>query len=288
MKSFFLLVLFGFFSASVHAQGNVTDELKFYDYLLQNKLMHDAALQYNLIIKSPDVSIAQNDSLNYLTGWNLYQQKLLDTSIVHFLKVNASSPYYLKSRFFSAYNLSYLHRLDTALFILNGIQQTGMQGFAQLLNLQKAGIALLNSDGLAFEAASKKFDGSYFATAKEEEKLKTLNLALKTEKKKSPLAAALLSSIIPGLGKIYAGRTGEGVISFVQVSALGCIAVESLNKSGVKSGRFIITASLFSLFYIGNIWGSYFTVSVEKNERRNEIYNAVLFNMHIPLRTVFN
>ena len=266
---------------------NLTGELKFYEYLLEKNLLNDAALQYKNIIGSENLTESQSDSLHFLTGWNLYQTKQLDSSVFHLMMVGKSSKQYLKSRFFSAYNKSYLHEFDSALYILNSIEEQA-NDYTALLNLERAGLALLKNDFVGFKSNAGNFDGHYYATANEEQQLKGFYERLGRQRKKSPLKAGVLSAIVPGLGKVYAGRIGEGVIGFVQVGALGLITAESYNKSGVNSGRFIVAATIFSLFYIGNIWGSYFSIRIEEKEKRNEIYNAILFNMHIPLRTVFN
>lgn len=288
--SFFTLCFFSWLlsSAQTIASKDASTELKFYDYLLQNGLLNDARLQYNIINGVSGLTLAQHDSLNYLTGWSLYQQKILDSSSFHLKNVSFASPLYMKSRFFSAYCKTFIREYDSAVFILNSIEVNDSTPFGKLLNLQRAGIALLKNDSVGFRKSSSAFDGSYYATAKEEKQLVKYYKDLSGQKNKSPAVAALLSTAVPGLGKIYAGKTGEGVIGFLQVVLLGFITAESYNKAGIKSGRFITTASLLSLFYVGNIWGSYFSVSIKKKEKRNEIYNAVLFDMHIPLRTVFN
>jgi hypothetical protein len=61
-----------------------------------------------------------------------------------------------------------------------------------------------------------------------------------------------------------------------------------LRKDGVSSPRFIIYGSLFSLFYIGNIWGSALSVKIKRQEFNEKIDEQILFDMHIPLRTLFN
>jgi hypothetical protein len=279
-----LLLLFSFSASMSQDTLDVNAELRFYDYLLSHGLIQDAALQYEFI--SPHALTAeQTDSLNYLTGWNLYERKLLDSSAAFLLHVSPGSDYYLKSRMFAAYDYSYTGNTDTALYILNNLSVDSSA--AKVIRLQKAGIALLQDDHEKFSRESKDFDGSYFATSAEENQLKKYDLQLKEMKSKSPLLAAGLSAVLPGAGKIYAGKRAEGIISFVQVAAFGLVAWENYHKAGVESARFIVSASVFSLFYIGNIWGSYFSVSIKKNERRNEIKQAILFNMHIPLRNVY-
>jgi hypothetical protein len=100
--------------------------------------------------------------------------------------------------------------------------------------------------------------------------------------------AGIMSAIIPGSGKVYAGKTGQGVITFIQNVALGFQAYEAYRKDGWRSPRFLLYSSLFSFFYVGNIWGSTLTVNVRRQEFNDKINEQILVNMQIPLRTVFN
>jgi len=100
--------------------------------------------------------------------------------------------------------------------------------------------------------------------------------------------AAFYSAIIPGSGKIYAGRLGDGLSSFFIVSSLGLITAENWYKAGIKNPKTIFFGSLFSVFYVGNIWGSYFSVQIQNDEFNHEMDHKILFDLHIPLRTIFN
>ena len=71
----------------------------------------------------------------------------------------------------------------------------------------------------------------------------------------SPWVAGMMSVVIPGSGKIYAGKTGQGIITFIQNVALGVQAYEAYRRDGWKSPRFLIYGGLFSFFYVGNVWG---------------------------------
>jgi len=97
-----------------------------------------------------------------------------------------------------------------------------------------------------------------------------------------------MSSLIPGLGKIYAGKIGQGISSFLTCSMFALIGIEQYNKRGLSDYRTIIASSLFTIFYIGNIWGSYFSVLIAEKEYNNAINKNILFNIHIPLRNFYN
>ena len=292
MKSFFSVIIFLFSFYYARSQStihlNTTEELKFYEYLLRNNLKDDASKQYSRLSTFSNLTRQEEDSINYLTGWSLYMSKQLDSSTSFLLKVSPASLQYCKSHFFAAYNESYLRETDSALYILNNFKLPDEIVFQKLMNFERAGIALLRGDLDGFKLRAMNFDSSYYAITDQEKKLTIYYNLMVKAKTKSPVKAALLSAVVPGLGKIYANKTGEGVIGFVQIGALGLMTAESYNKKGISSARFIVAASLFSLFYVGNIWGSYFSVRIKQKEKRNEIENAILFDMHIPLRVVFN
>ncbi len=71
---------------------------------------------------------------------------------------------------------------------------------------------------------------------------------------KKPLTAALLSSIIPGLGKIYTKNYSDGITSFIITGVLGYIAYDNFKAN--HNVRAWILSGVTALFYGGNIYGS--------------------------------
>lgn len=102
-------------------------------------------------------------------------------------------------------------------------------------------------------------------------------------KNRSPLLAAAMSAVVPGAGKIYAGDLSSGVSTMLIVGALGAMTAESIVKLGIKDWRSISLASIFGLFYIGNIYGSYLSVSIIQNTISDAQKATLLFNIRIPL-----
>ena len=104
---------------------------------------------------------------------------------------------------------------------------------------------------------------------------------------KSAFLAGLYSSLLPGMGKVYAGDYGSGVSAFLTNAALGAMFYENFRKDGIKDPKTIIFGTLFSAFYIGNIWGSVVNVKVHNQILYDGINQQILLELHIPLRTVF-
>ena len=86
---------------------------------------------------------------------------------------------------------------------------------------------------------------------------------------------------------MYVEKPGQGIYQLIIATILGLQTWESYRKDGAESARFIIYGSLFTSFYIGNIWGSTIGVKLYKNEIKKTVDNAILLDMHIPLRTLF-
>ena len=74
---------------------------------------------------------------------------------------------------------------------------------------------------------------------------------------KSPLLAAGLSTIIPGTGRIYAGRFLDGLMGLWMVLLPGTAAYGSLQDSQSMKGNFF--AGITLIFWLGEIYGAYRT-----------------------------
>ena len=99
--------------------------------------------------------------------------------------------------------------------------------------------------------------------------------------------ATLYSTLLPGAGKVYAGRLGEGIASFLAVGTLGLATWDHARKDGISHWTTLALGSLCAYFYIGNIYGSYVSVSLYNQDLRNAQDTAILYHIHIPLRSLF-
>ena len=71
---------------------------------------------------------------------------------------------------------------------------------------------------------------------------------------KSPIIAAGLS-IVPGLGRIYAGRPYDGLFSFMTLSLSGNAAYMAINQKRPYAGPFF--TAVFIIAYLGEIYGGW-------------------------------
>lgn len=287
MRRLFALLFPMLFSLCGRAQQfGFSKELRFAQYLMDKEATAEAIHELSRI-DTTLLSPAQKDSLFYMLGWAAYSTKRLDTCVQSLLKVSPSSSRYDKSRFFSAWCLTYRGQPDSATAILQPLALTDSTS-RELRSLQLAGIALLKRDYPAYRDIERQFSYSSYIDSKEEHRMKDYYDKLSGFKRRSPVLAGLYSAVIPGLGKIYAGKKNQGIAAFLPVISLAALTYEAYRKDGVKSARFIGFGTLFSVFYIGNIWGSTLAVKIRRNEFYKEYDTKILFDMHIPLRNFFN
>lgn len=228
------------------------------------------------------------DSVNYLKGWVLYRQMELRASAASLLKVSAESPVFYKSQFFGAYNLAHTGNLEQSVSVLEGLDVERGSMHAAMRRLQLGGISLLQRDFDGFEEHAAYFPGTFHVMALQEGRMLNHYDVLKSTSLKSPFLAGMMSAAIPGLGRVYAGKPAEGIVSFLYMAAFGFTSYDFYRGGGLRSPLFIISATVTSVFYAGNIVGSVTAARRVNNEFRHEMDQRILFDLHIPLRNAFN
>lgn len=296
-------VLLGLSASAQDTTFSLSRDYAFANHLANQGNHNDAIYVLNKAHK-PGLSQAQKDSIDYLIGFYHYEVKQLDMSLQHFAKVTETSSFYVKSRFLGAFDYAFTNRPKEATAFLDASKlPVNDDKLAQLKNFELAGLALLRRDYDEFDTLASQFTEDHYAFAKEQENLLKLREKLNTMKRKSPFLGGLMSAIIPGSGKMYAGKWGEGMGALSIVAALGLATWESTvkdkrnniliregildEKEGISTQTYIF-GTLFTIFYIGNIYGSVFTVKIKHNEQMQDVNNQILFDLHIPLRTIFN
>jgi len=71
---------------------------------------------------------------------------------------------------------------------------------------------------------------------------------------KSPTTAAILSTFIPGAGKIYTGEIGDGITSLIATALTTYLAISNFKADHQFRGWLFTGVAAF--FYVGNIYGS--------------------------------
>lgn len=93
--------------------------------------------------------------------------------------------------------------------------------------------------------------------------------------KKSAFIAGAMSAVVPGLGKVYAGKPVQMITPLLSMIVWTAQAVEIGIKSGYTHFAFWIPVSIGSLFHLSNIYGSY-RLAKTYNLKQKEIYYAQL------------
>jgi hypothetical protein len=274
-------------SSQIRDTATINKDIDFVNYLIGTSQYSDAIYLLNQIDFNKPGLKRYRDSLNYLKGWAYYNIKSLDSASLYLLRTAPNTLVGTKSRFFAAYNSIYQGNEKQGNEILQSMSLIDPQ-WIELRYLQQAGVALLNRDYSEYELLQKNFTSSWYSLTDAEDKLNQYHTLLSKRRKKSPWIAGCMSMIIPGSGKMYSGKIGEGVSALLSHAILAGITIENYKKAGPGNFKTIFFGSLFSVFYLGNIYGSMISVQVSNNEF-NKIYdNKILFDIHIPLRTVFN
>jgi TM2 domain-containing membrane protein YozV len=79
------------------------------------------------------------------------------------------------------------------------------------------------------------------------------------------MLAGTLSAIIPGTGRIYAGRLTDGLYSLLVIGTTGWQAYEGFQDDGVRSTRGWIYGAVCGFFYLGNVYGSVVAVKIHND-----------------------
>jgi len=212
--------------------------------------------------------------------------QLLEGGIESFLSVSRESGFFNASRFFASWSKFYLGQPDKGIDYLKEILQ-GSHAEQELLHMFKTSGALMKRN--IHEADSllgtiKKSDVMY---APQWERMEQHTKRLVDFKPKSYAMAGILSSIVPGAGKIYARQKGAGTSSFLMVGTLAAITIENGYKTGWTRWNTLTAASILTIFYVGNIYGSIVSVRVYRERFFNELDRAILLDINIPLRNIY-
>ncbi len=89
-----------------------------------------------------------------------------------------------------------------------------------------------------------------------DERLKNLLVVHKNTKKKSPLLAGILSTLIPTSGRHYARDHKDAIFSLLFMGTSGFQAYRRFKNNGIESPSGWAYAVIFGGFYTGNIYGS--------------------------------
>jgi hypothetical protein len=279
-----LITLFIFCSSLSYSQTTVSCDLKFIGHMVETGNFEEALY---LLDSTGCSGISSDDSVNYFRGWSLYSLKRLSASTENLIKVSPKSEWYLKSHFFAAYNYTYTGDFISALGILSALAPK-TENQISLKNFETAGVYLLQGDTVRYHEWLDNTNSNLYGISGSLDNLRKISKDMNKHRTKSPVMAAILSGIIPGSGKFYAGKRGEAISAFIGTVGLGLVTFENYRKNGLNNFLTIASGAAFAFSYTANIYGAAITVNITETEYRENVKNSILFNLHIPLRNTFD
>ncbi len=99
--------------------------------------------------------------------------------------------------------------------------------------------------------------------------------------KRNPFLAGVLSTILPGAGRLYTGRIVDAVTSLLTVGLASWQAYEGFRNDGLSSAKGWTLGTIGGLFYIGNIYGSVIAAQVY-NQGIEDEFLATVVSVELP------
>jgi hypothetical protein len=93
--------------------------------------------------------------------------------------------------------------------------------------------------------------------------------------RKSPVLAAALSMVVPGLGRVYIGRWPDGLMSFLLIGSTAALAAQGFSAEGQGSVRGWILGGIAGLLYAGNVYGSAIGAVVQRRDAEDALMQEV-------------
>ncbi len=92
---------------------------------------------------------------------------------------------------------------------------------------------------------------------------------------RSPFLAGVLSTIVPGAGRLYTGRIGDALTSLITVGIVGWQAYDGFQRDGLSSVKGWTLGTLGGIFYVGNIYGSVVSARVYNQDVADEFLATI-------------
>ncbi|NIA29051.1 MAG: tetratricopeptide repeat protein [Actinobacteria bacterium] len=287
---FFLLSIFSvqlfISSASVNAQTNYFTPqhiLQFAEYLYSEGDYLRAAGEYQRFLliseSAPDDSILFKIGTCYSLGQK--PQKAIDI----FKKIiNQKQASTLRDS--ALYEIAFLYfkmgKFEQSLNFLDDHPHTSILNFNKFSSLKSINYLHLKKWEKAYQISSNAITGNALSDS-----LNFLlrNLALEGSDihRKNKLSAALLSSVIPGAGKMYAHRFNDGIYSLITIGLTGWQAYDGFNKNKIRSTKGWIYGILCGGFYLGDIYGSVVAVKLYNEKTENDLIKKIDIRLDLHL-----
>jgi hypothetical protein len=157
------------------------------------------------------------------------------------------------------------------------------KSFQDYKTLLIMGIALKNNQFTDFDSLLTYSNNIYDPVIRKEINYLTY-LRNQKRKYKSKAVSLILSSLIPGLGKVYTNNNGQALSMFLSNVLFAGLTLESYYRLGIKHPQTIIFAGAFLSFYLANLYGSVLSVKYYNIEKKNEKLHNIFVSLSVPLK----
>ncbi|MFZ4797152.1 MAG: hypothetical protein ACOYMA_06630 [Bacteroidia bacterium] len=279
------ILLFLLFLAFSFSKAQSIFNIDFYQNLVNQKETNLVLLYLNNCeLATQNETIL--DSIYFYRGKTYFNAKQFKQSVLAFNRINTFSVFYIQSKMYQSIGLLYLDSSEN--YINNKLKPIkGDSVFNQIKTITLASVALINNNYVVYDSLILQLKDSLFYYNNLQVSLNKWRKKA-TIKTKNPIIAAGLAAMVPGLGKVYAGKPYDGLSTFLTHVPLGFVVWESYNNAGVNSARFITFTSITSLFYVGNILASYHYIYKNRKEEKIDRKNEILLQCNIMLRNYYN
>ncbi len=268
IKSLLILYfIFLFFSEQIYPQNKINfhspENIRlFADYLYCQKDYLRASDEYKVWLEKNN-----NDTVEFKSGLSLQHNGIYSEALNRFYNIPYSSSYYSESRKEYARTL-FLQKdyPDLRNFFMRSDPQKNFYPFANRLN----------NISYFFTEDSLPPEDSFLSIFPLDQKKDLRNFyEWKTDPPyKSPLIAGILSTIVPGLGKVYTQNYSDGFFAALLTGLFSYIAYTDFKADHNVRGWIFTGVTAF--FYTGSIYGSAASA---------QIYNArIRFNFESELQ----
>ena len=258
--------------------ANVSQKIEFSRYLIRKNKILESTLVLSAINKEslPD---NQKDSVSYFLGITSLLLKNETEADTHFNSITDTTGklYFLRTAAKNFYSLKNFGKVSVP---VQSPKDKSDLYFFDLFRLQLLAYHLLRNNPVAFKLVYDKKKCETEVLMETEQKLYQYYTEMIRIPKKKQWKAVVLSAMIPGLGKLYAGKRGEALTAFLPVFTNGAQALEGYTKAGTNSPHLYIFGGIGTVFYFSNLYGAKQAVKRSIDERHEQIHLAVHEQLH--------
>lgn len=271
IKKIFLILIIPVFQIAAQAQDNNQDtdlfapqnRLKFGEHLFEQRDYLRAIDEYLNYLRN-----SNNDTVRFKVGWAYQRMGRFSRAQDKFKGLFFSSPLsdearleYYRTYFISGEFVALRGKSRDSLFLPEKYEDNVFQFSTASFLLDDKNLPPMNEYLKAFKDEAIK------------NQMKSFYLDVKNPGYKSMTKAALLSTFIPGLGKIYTEDYTDGITAFLLTGLLGFIAYDNFSADHPVRGSIFSAAAAF--FYGGSIYGSASSAQIYNAKIDAELHKKV-------------